>query len=210
MIKKIFNLFFLLLALLTKHRRRALWILKRDYSLGLPKRSRAGYILLISYLALGLNIIFRELEFYSIEWSFIVFILSMIAFIIYKIDTRFLIFPAILLLGYAPFLLIAKQDILAENIAIYAYYFLVVGVIGQFIEYTKGTRNSLDFGKSLSSLSRNLPSFRLMAFFGILTLTAFLIDIFFQVIRKWKYSITYIFILFLITYLISLLRKQNV
>jgi hypothetical protein len=63
-----------------------------------------------------------------------------------------MIFPAILLLGYCPFLLMGGIKGFAENIAVYAYYFLVIGVGLQFAEYFSKRESSLDFGRVMMGL----------------------------------------------------------
>ena len=51
------------------------------------------------------------------------------------------ILAALLLLILCPFLLIQKREAFANQIAIYSYYFLVIGVIKQFKDYIKDVRS---------------------------------------------------------------------
>lgn len=108
-------------------------------------------ILIMGYILLIINIIL-ESRFYSIEWAFIGFVIVTVLYHDFKIDSRFFILPAILLLGYVPFLLIGKQDAIAETTAIYVYYFLVVGVVLQLIEYIEKIENSVDFERIMKRL----------------------------------------------------------
>jgi len=63
-------------------------------------------------------------------------IFFVISFIL-KIDSRFSIAAALLALASCPFLLILKKDPIAEQMAIYAYFWLVAGVVLQVIEYLR-------------------------------------------------------------------------
>ncbi|MFH1744581.1 MAG: LytR C-terminal domain-containing protein [bacterium] len=67
------------------------------------------------------------------------FIFSMIFFIflLYNWNSRILGWPISLFLASCPFFLMAKKQDLAEQMAIYAYYFLIITVILQIIELIK-------------------------------------------------------------------------
>ena len=121
-----------------------------------PKRGskiNKGYIILgITYFILLINSILTIKGVYNSRWAFIPFIIAFFILLLFNIDSRFLIFPAILLLAYCPFLLIAKEVILAENIAILAFYFLIGGCILQILEYLRKKDNSLDFSETMKSL----------------------------------------------------------
>ncbi|PIU03185.1 hypothetical protein COT44_04810 [Candidatus Shapirobacteria bacterium CG08_land_8_20_14_0_20_39_18] len=58
----------------------------------------------------------------------------------YKFKGRVSIAGALIFLTMCPFLLIFKKDLVAEKSAIWAYMFLVVGVIQMIIEYVKENR----------------------------------------------------------------------
>ncbi len=60
-----------------------------------------------------------------------------LAFAIYGWDNRIIGVMAIICLATCPFLLQFKQDVLAEQIAVYAYFFLVMTVVLQIIEYKR-------------------------------------------------------------------------
>lgn len=55
--------------------------------------------------------------------------LIFIGIILRPVSSRIMAFPALFFLVLTPFALILKQDLLAENFAIYAYYFLIMAVI---------------------------------------------------------------------------------
>jgi len=132
-------------------------------------KSRSRYLVLLAvYALLFIDGFLCEKRVFSIEWAFVGFVISAVVFAIAKIDSRFLIFPAILLLGYCPFLLIGKLDKFAENIAIYAYYFLVVGVVLQFVEYIRKIENRVDFGRTAAAMFRG-------KFFAVPNITILLI-----------------------------------
>ena len=90
----------------------------------------------MSSIAIALSIILHQfLPAVTIELVFVSFVLSGVFFFLSRTDSRLLILPAILLLWLCAFLLAFGFEIAAEEAAIYAYYFLVVGVILQFTEY---------------------------------------------------------------------------
>ena len=61
---------------------------------------------------------------------------------LYKFEGRVSIGLALGFLTLCPFLLIFKKDLIAEKAAVWAYMFLVVGVIQMMIEYMKEERKS--------------------------------------------------------------------
>ncbi len=69
----------------------------------------------------------------------------------WRLEGRFSIFGALIFLMMCPFLLMAKQEAIAEKAAIWTYMFLVVGVIQQLIEIH---RNML---AGASDTNRNMP-----------------------------------------------------
>ncbi len=74
-------------------------------------------------------------------WQFsleaIIFLTLFIAFALYGWDSRILATGALITLISCPILLLVKQDVYAERIAVYAYYFLVMTVVLQIIEYKR-------------------------------------------------------------------------
>lgn len=74
-------------------------------------------------VALGMGIYF--------QWGImntLIFIIF-IGIILRPVSSRIMAFPALFFLILTPFSLILKQGLLAENFAIYAYYFLILAVI---------------------------------------------------------------------------------
>lgn len=74
-------------------------------------------------VALGMGIYF--------QWGIINTLIFMIfiGIILRPVSSRIMAFPALFFLVLTPLALILKQDLLAENFAIYAYYFLIMAVI---------------------------------------------------------------------------------
>ena len=74
-------------------------------------------------------------------WQFkiesIVLLLLFFSFLFFKWDSRFIASMALLSLASCPFLLIFKKEPAAEQMAIYAYYFLVMTVVLQIVEYKR-------------------------------------------------------------------------
>jgi hypothetical protein len=68
-----------------------------------------------------------------------------IIFFEYGIDSRYMVLPALLLLWLCPFLLIYKFSAAAEAAAIYAFYFLVIGVTLQLVDLRKKPKIKLAF-----------------------------------------------------------------
>jgi hypothetical protein len=163
-------------------------------------------LMIIVYMLLLVNIYLSN-RFYSVEWAFLGFVIGAIVFYDARIDSRFLILPALLLLGYVPFLLIAKQNALAETIAIYVYYFLVVGVGLQLVEYVTKTSNYLDFESAMARFFRKD--------WGRVTIIVGLIAIGFTVLNRfreveiWKYSFIYLFVVSLVFYFISAIKPER-
>ncbi len=117
------------------------------------KKKKGLYIALLLVLAaLAADIVLAQMEVYSVEWALAGFVIAGVVCFSLRIDSRFMIFPAILLLGYCPFLLMGGIKGFAENIAVYAYYFLVIGVGLQFAEYFSKRESSLDFGRVMMGL----------------------------------------------------------
>ncbi len=76
----------------------------------------------------------------------------------WRLEGRFSILGALIFLTMCPFLLILKKDPIAEKAAIWAYMFLVVGVIQQLIELKKepeGWRDFDDFLRNIKKLTNS-------------------------------------------------------
>jgi len=68
--------------------------------------------------------------------DFLVLLYALISFF-FILDSRLAAGGALVLLASCPFFLIFKEDSLAENAAIYAYYFLIITVLTQIREMKK-------------------------------------------------------------------------
>lgn len=73
--------------------------------------------------------------FFSLKATALWFLFLM--FLAYKWDSRIIAVLALISLVICPFLLIADKETVAEKIAIYAYYFLVMTVILQIMELVR-------------------------------------------------------------------------
>ncbi len=90
------------------------------------------------YLYTVLFFVFISLFFiWRFDIETIIFLALFIAFVFYGWDSRILATGALVSLASCPFLLSFKQDAYAELMAVYAYYFLVMTVILQIIEYKR-------------------------------------------------------------------------
>jgi len=120
-----------------------------------------GYIRELSLIATALIfiiLIFTFREDKEIR-TLLVFALYFAISLIYDLDSRYPIVAAIVLLISAAIVL-PNDETLANRLAIYAYYFLVVGVALQLIEYIKGQRkeeetelSDLDIGRRMVAIA---------------------------------------------------------
>lgn len=173
----------------------------------ITKRINPKKVLIFGYIFLALNILLGA-KFYSIEWAFAIFVLSAVLFYDFKIDSRFLIFPAILFLGYIPFLLIGNYNALAEKIAIYVYYFLVVGIGLQFMENIKKKDNSLSFDDFFKTFKEKIPWISLVIVIGTFSIVTIITGRMYSLdINFWKYTFVYLFSVSIVFYLISLIKE---
>ncbi len=74
-------------------------------------------------------------------WQFsyeaIIFLTIFIIFAVYGWDSRIITTGALIFLASCPFLLIFKQNPLAEQMAVYAFFFLTMTVVLQIIEHKR-------------------------------------------------------------------------
>jgi hypothetical protein len=93
------------------------------------------------YKTLVVVFIFWILEWqWGFEASF--FITLFFLFLLLKLDSRILIFFALLFLLSCPFWLIFKDSFRAEQMAIYAYYLLCIGTVLALIESRRNNPNN--------------------------------------------------------------------
>ena len=142
-------------------------------------------------------------EILNIESVFLFFIFAGFLCYFFDIDSRYLILPAILSLWLCPFLLVYELESLAETVAIYVYYFLVVGVILQFIEFKLDYKFRLEFEK----LKVIFTKFNL--FLGLFWLVFFSIFHFLKFEKFTKAISLYLGVTFIIIYLVGLVLNEN-
>lgn len=164
-------------------------------------------ILFLGYLILIINM-FLATNAYSIEWAFLGFMIAAVLFYDFKIDSRFLILPALLLLGYIPFLLMGAQKEIAETTAIYVYYFLVAGVVLQIIEHVKKIENSIDFDKIIKKLIYRINWIIPITIFGLISV-GIIIGNRFMNLELWKWTSVYVFAVVMVFYIISHFQEQK-
>ena len=182
-----------------------LMILNRAYS-RISRRVDPMIILTFCYTILAATMLFGG-RYFSIELAFLAFIFSAVVFYDFKVDSRFLILPGLLVLGYIPFLLIAKQNPLAENAAVYVYYFLVVGVVMQIFESFRKKENYLDFERVIVKILERMNWIIFIVAAGILSVCLIIVNRFTS-IELWKWTSVYLFIAVMAFYVVSLVRNK--
>lgn len=166
-----------------------------------------SFALAISYSGI-IAVMFSSPRYFSLEWAFLGFLILAVVFYDFKIDSRFLILPALLLLGWIPFLLTAFQKELAEIIAVFVYYFLVVGVILQIIEYYKKSEIYLDFTKFMRSFMDKEKILNTSTILGIITVGIIIWNRFTsRELMKW--TSVYIFVVIMVFYGIAHLQEDK-
>lgn len=83
--------------------------------------NRKDAILLVVSLFMGVYFKWNIFE----TAVFLIFIFA----VLHPFPSRYAAFPAVFFLTLAPFFLVFKKDSLAEQLAIYAYYFLIITVV---------------------------------------------------------------------------------
>ncbi len=101
------------------------------------REKRLGLSIYLSlFILLIVSLVLRNIELKDNLYPVSIFLMSLI-FILsqyFDFEYRYLIGSAIIMLIACPFLLIAKYETLAEYFANYAYGFLVLGVVGYFLD----------------------------------------------------------------------------
>ncbi len=164
-------------------------------------------VLLLGYCILAINMILGN-SLYSVEWAVLGFLLISVSFYDFKIDARFLILPALMLLGFIPFLLLGQQQSLAELLAIYVYYFLVAGVILQVVEYKQDHEIDVDFQEVMLKMLKKTPWNLVLIILGFVTISIIIANRFIA-LEVYKWLAVYLFVLALIGYAIECLEKEN-
>jgi hypothetical protein len=168
-------------------------------------KTHPALLISIVYALLAINIILG-IKLYSVEWAFLGFIVATVIIYDSKMDSRFLILPALLLLAYIPFLLIGKFNTLAENIAIYVYYFLVCGVVLQVIEHIKNITNTVSFDTFAKGALKELDWIKAVVVTGIISISIIIANRFYEW-QLLKWTSVYLFTICLIVYLLSTIEE---
>lgn len=183
-----------------------LTLLHRQYEKSIVK-AHPALLLFIVYLLLIVNM-FLGTRYYSIEWAFLGFIIATVIVYDSKADSRFLILPSLLLLGYIPFLLIGKYNALAENIALYVYYFLVCGVVLQIIEHLRKIQPIISFDDFAKGMLREYNWINACILSGIFSIAIVIANRFYS-LQLLKWTSIYLFLVCLVIYSISNLKQEK-
>lgn len=84
---------------------------------------------IVKYVGIVIIIIFSYYKGYHV--THVLLFLFLYVSIFWKLDSRIAFFWALLIFFYIPIYLIAGNSIVAESLSIYAYYFLIIGVVVQ-------------------------------------------------------------------------------
>jgi hypothetical protein len=78
-----------------------------------------------------------------LKWNFfeVAIFLIFIYIILHPVESRIMAMPALFFLVLTPFFLVFKQEIIAEKLAIYCYYFLIMTVMMGIYEVRQEDRN---------------------------------------------------------------------
>ena len=90
-------------------------------------KKKSGIFLIITLISIGLYL----------GWSAGLLWFLFLAFALYDWDNRVIGVMALISLATCPFLLQFKQDVIAEQMAVYAFFFLTMVVVLQLIEYNR-------------------------------------------------------------------------
>ncbi len=183
----------------------AFYLFHKEYEKAIYNANKK-IILIIVYVLLLLNIIFG-IKVYSVEWAFCGFLAAAVVLYDSRIDCRFLVLPALMLLAYIPFLLIGKQNSLAEKFAVYVYYFLVVGVGLQLAEYMGKKENLLNFESVMGEVIKRINWITAISIVGLICFGVIIANRFYN-LEIWKWTSVYIFAVCLVFYGISTIKKD--
>ena len=107
--------------------------LKKSFKIVLFDEDKRRWGLIVLILSFGV------LFFWSLS-SALLWLLFLL-FLVYQWENRIIATFALILLASCPFLLAFKKEDLAETMAVYAYFFLVMTVVLQIVEYIRDQRN---------------------------------------------------------------------
>jgi uncharacterized membrane protein len=184
-------------------------LVNKSYS-GLKGKIGQIYVIAATYLAIAGVMVFGGLGYnlFSVEWALLGFLLGSMFFYDFRIDSRFMILPAILLLGYVPFLLIGKYDALAETTAVYVYYFLVCGVVLQIMEYFGEKKGMFDFDNLIDYVKKKKSLISvILIIIGFIVIDFSLINRI-KNLELLKWTSVYLFIVVFVFYVISSAKEE--
>ncbi|MDP2944307.1 MAG: hypothetical protein Q8N57_01875 [bacterium] len=140
--RAIFLKVFKLTIILVREFFRIIGRLAENYFLFIKKKisavSRRSWLKIVIIAAILIFALFKGIG----VLDFLVLFYALISFL-FVLDSRAAAGLALILLASCPFLLIFKKDILAESVAIYAYYFLIITVLTQIRELKKEKNASI-------------------------------------------------------------------
>ncbi|GEM_PF-6687128 len=175
----------------------------KKYIYNLPKVN----ILIGVYILLIINIIIIQIM-DNIELGIIGFIIGAIIISYFRIDSRFLVLPVIILLGFNLFLTLKKEDKLIEIITIYTFYFLIGCAIVIAREIKENKSLELYFEKSFEKFINKYITLNLLKIICFITLVITLLNIFID-LETLKNSALYLVIITLIIIGWSKLSMRN-
>ena len=163
--------------------------------------------LLFSYIIIIIPIIlfqYKLVNFLSIEWLFLPFVLSGLIFYFFRIDSRYFILSAVLLLGLCPFLLIYGLEKNAEATATYIYYFLVIGILLRILEFKFNYKEHV----GLETIAHFWFNHK-MIYFSVFWAILFICSYIFNLANTSKAMSLYLSIAFLIIYYLKFLTNKE-
>ncbi|MDP2925337.1 MAG: hypothetical protein Q8N99_03120 [Nanoarchaeota archaeon] len=177
-----------------------------DIYLKIINKINPVFRLFLAYLVLVIITSFSN-KFLNVNWIFLGFLFTLIIIYDSKINPGFIFISALLLIGYIPFLLIAKEYMIVKNISLYIFYFILIGIIIQIITEKNKGKYELDFKDFIfNDHKKDIKAFLLLTIF--LTLIIMIIDSFYS-IELIKTSFIYLMIIFFSLYIIKSIEKKS-
>lgn len=166
-------------------------------------------VLFVGHLILAVTMILNHYNYFSAEWALAGFIITTVLFYDFKIDSRFLILPALLLLAYIPFMLLGKYSDIAEQVAIFVYYLLATGICLQFIEFRNEKDLRLEFEATINKILKQKYFEILIITVGLFSAVIIILNRFFQ-FDFIKWTGIYLFFVMLGFYFVSWMQKGEI
>lgn len=140
----------------------------------------------------------------DIKFIFFFYIFCLMIFYFFRIDSRFLVFLAILLFGLSPFLLYSGFEQIADLVAIYAFYFLILTLILQLNEFRSNYKLVVNFKEANKFLFNKLN-----IYIALVCLIFVVISSISGILSLLKIIALYFSIIFLILHFIENYLKNN-